>query len=62
MATYTFHRADRFYVIDLVDDDDARQNAECNPGTLKVIRWSPDKVLNDKIVWEASKANATAQD
>lgn len=34
---YTFHRADGFYPLMLKDDLAARQNAESNPGTVKVV-------------------------
>lgn len=33
---YIFFRDIGFYPIELRDDDDARANAECNPGTLRV--------------------------
>lgn len=45
---YTFHRTGHFYPLELRDDEDARANAECNPGTLKVVRW-PGEVT----VWTA---------
>lgn len=46
---YTFHRADGFYPITLQDDDDARANALCNPGTLKVVNE-----LTGEIVWNTT--------
>lgn len=36
MTLYVFFREGMFYPIELADDDDARVNAECNPGTLRV--------------------------
>lgn len=44
---YVFFRDEGFYPIELRDDDDARDNAECNPGTIRVedhsgrIVWRP---------------------
>lgn len=34
--TYAFQRAEGWYLLELKDDNDARRNAEINPGTLKV--------------------------
>ena len=34
---YVFVRAEGFYPLELPNDDTARRNAECNPGTLKVL-------------------------
>ena len=36
-SLYTFHRAEGFYPLALKDDEDAKVNAFCNPGTLKVV-------------------------
>lgn len=47
-VTYTFHRVEGFYPLELRDDADARRNAKCNPGTLKVVRW-PGEI----VVWKA---------
>jgi hypothetical protein len=47
--TYIFFRRGTFYPITLRDDDDARRNAECNPGTLKV-----ENVDGSRLIWEAS--------
>lgn len=44
---YTFHRAEGFYPLLLNDDLAARQNAECNPGTLKVVNE-----VSGETVWE----------
>ena len=48
MAVYIFFRPEGFfYPITLRDDADARANAECNPGTVKVedmkgrVVWAP---------------------
>lgn len=34
---YTFHRESVFYCLSLGSDFEARANAECNPGTLRVV-------------------------
>lgn len=34
---YTFHREEGWYPLQLGSDFEARANAECNPGTLKVV-------------------------
>jgi hypothetical protein len=36
LQPYLFIRATHFYLIDLHGDEDARANAECNPGTVRV--------------------------
>lgn len=46
MSVYIFIRADMFYPIELRDDDDARANAECNPGTVRV-----ENALTGETVW-----------
>lgn len=46
MKPYIFFREGMFYPVELRDDDDARANAECNPGTLKV-----ENLLTNEIVW-----------
>lgn len=33
---YVFFREGHFYPIELLDDEDAKHNAELNPGTLRV--------------------------
>lgn len=43
---YIFVRAEGFYPLVLHDDADARVNAECNPGTLRV------EDAKGRIVWE----------
>lgn len=52
MTTYIFFREGMFYPIDLKDDEDARQNARVNPGTLRV------ETLGGTVVWrcDADKA------
>ncbi len=47
MTPYTFHRADGFYCLMLASDFEARENAECNPGTLRVIN-----MVTKETVWE----------
>lgn len=37
MSIYTFHRENGFYPLELASDEEARANAECNPGTVKVV-------------------------
>lgn len=45
---YTFHRKDGFYPLMLGSDDEARGNAECNPGTVRVVNEiTKDEVWND---------------
>jgi len=34
---YTFHRHDGFYPLELESDKEAIANADCNPGTEKVV-------------------------
>lgn len=38
-----------FYPIELNDDNDAKANAECNPGTMRV------EDMEGRIVWEVTK-------
>jgi len=42
---YTFHRAEGWYPLELEDDEDARKNAEFNPGTLRV------EDMDGNVVW-----------
>ena len=42
---YTFHRKEGFYPLELADDDDACRNAECNPGTIRVMD------IHGRVVW-----------
>ncbi len=44
LKPYVFFRADGFYPIELKDDEDARQNAEINPGTIRVENIDGDVV------------------
>lgn len=46
-TVYTFHRADGFYPITLKSDERAVANAECNPGTLRVVNE-----ITGKTVWQ----------
>ena len=42
---YTFVREDFFYSLPLDDDGEAIRNAECNPGTTKVME-------GNRVVWK----------
>lgn len=44
---YIFHRGDMFYPIELVDDIDAINNANCNEGSIKV----EDVDGNGNVIW-----------
>jgi hypothetical protein len=44
-TVYVFFREGMFYPITLRNDEDARRNAECNPGTLRV------EDIDGNIVW-----------
>lgn len=46
-----FRENDAWYPVELSDDDEARRNAECNPGTVRVEN------LNEEKVWERDKDN-----
>lgn len=48
MTTYIFHRDSGFYPIELRDDDDAREHAKLNPGTLKV-----ENAATGEIIWRS---------
>lgn len=50
MEVYIFIREGGFYPLALKDDVDARRNAECNPGTIRV----EDTV--GRVVWPDPKA------
>ena len=43
---YTFHRSEGFYPLALNDDEQARANALCNPGTIKVVNE-----ITGAVVW-----------
>ena len=54
---YEFHRENSWYPIQLKDDAEAIKNAECNPGTLKVVNavtrkevWSQLPLHQSKII------------
>lgn len=51
MQSYIFYRDDMFYMIELMDDDDAVANAECNPGTRRV-----EDMLGNQVWPESPKA------
>lgn len=51
VSVYIFHRAEGFYLLELSDDAQAKANAECNPGTIKVVRIDADR---EEEVWTAS--------
>jgi hypothetical protein len=42
---YVFFRKGMFYPIEMKDDADAKVNAECNPGTIRV------EDINGRVVW-----------
>ena len=42
---YTFHREEGFYILELSSDEEAIANAECNPGTLKVMNEITGKIV-----------------
>lgn len=42
---YVFVREEGFYPLELANDEEARANAECNPGTLRVEN------LNGESAW-----------
>lgn len=44
---YIFRREGMFYPIELGSDDQARENAECNPGTIEV------QDIEGRVVWPA---------
>jgi hypothetical protein len=46
-VTYVFIRDGMFYPLDLRNDTEARENAECNPGTIRV------EDATGRIVWRA---------
>lgn len=52
MPTYLFRRAEGFYDLRLKDDDDARRNAETNPGTVTVLRMP-----SYRVVWPIANSN-----
>lgn len=56
MQLYIFFRGDKFYPIRLRDDEDARRNAECNPGTTKV-----ENADGTRLIWEAPRSATTRQ-
>lgn len=50
MKSYVFYRDEMFYVIELMDDQDACANAECNPGTRRVEDMRGNQVWPQKPV------------
>lgn len=48
-SVYIFFRREGWYPIELRDDEEARRNAEHNPGTLKVERM--DRRGKSVVVW-----------
>ncbi len=52
LQPYVFVRESQFYVIELHGDEDARNNALCNPGTVRV-----EDMLGN-VVWSAPAASA----
>lgn len=49
MRIYVFFRDIGFYPLELLDDKQAVDNAECNPGTLRV------EDIDGRVVWEPAK-------
>lgn len=49
-TTYLFFRKGGFYPLDLHSDAEARANAKCNPGTLRV-----ENAITGEIVWEETQ-------
>lgn len=49
MMTYVFVRSEGFYILDLIGNEDARENAELNPGTIRV------EDIFGRVIWEAPK-------
>ena len=56
MLEYLFVRADVFYIVDLRDDEDAVDNAHCNPGTIRVEALNGDGRV--RVVWQEGKTDA----
>ncbi len=48
---YIFHRKDGWYPLELPSDSGACENAECNPGTVRVVNAVTGKQVwpNDKL-------------
>lgn len=47
---YTFHRADGFYPIELVNDIEAAHHVLFNPGTIKVVNEETEKVIYEQCI------------
>ena len=45
---YTFHRKEGFYLLELKSDEEAIENAKCNPGALKVINEITGKIVYEE--------------
>lgn len=45
MITYLFFRQDGFYPLELKDDQSAKENAELNPGTVRV------ETVAGRVIW-----------
>lgn len=54
---YLFHRGDYFYPITLRSDEEAVENAKCNPGTDKVTN-----ALTNETIWESQPTQPNQQD
>lgn len=48
MNLYLFFRDEGFYPLELKDDSDAKRNAECNPGTIRV-----ENAITEAVIWVA---------
>jgi len=44
---YTFHRKGGFYPLNLASDEAALENVKSNPGTLRVVNESAQRVIYD---------------
>lgn len=53
MQIYIFFRDGAFYAVELHSDEQARKNAECNPGTTKV-----ENALTREVVWQIESRTA----
>lgn len=49
---YVFFRSEGFYPLELGSDEEARANAECNPGTVRV------ETALGRAVWQEDTADA----
>jgi hypothetical protein len=45
-SLYVFFRESGFYPLELRDDNDARANAESNPGTIRVLKMPMEEQVS----------------